>query len=62
MLNDSRIIQRGGKSSMSEPIMALLIGSALAIGSFLLISLLNERYTRREKTISHLLLKRAKKD
>jgi len=47
---------------MSEPIMALLIGSALAIGSFLLISLLNERYTRREKTISHLLLKRAKKD
>jgi len=47
---------------MPEHIAALIMGFALAVVSVLVLSLFNDRYTRRERYISNLLLKRAKKE
>lgn len=47
---------------MPEHVASLIIGLAFAMGSMLLISIFNDRYTKREKYTSDLLLKRAKKE
>ncbi len=47
---------------MPEHVASLIIGLAFAMSSMLLISIFNDRYTKREKNISDLLLKRAKNE
>ncbi len=47
---------------MPEHVAALIIGFGLALACVLIVTFFNDRYTRREKHISNLLLKRAKKE
>ena len=41
---------------------SLIIGILLAASAVWLVSFINERYSKKEKTISNLLLRRAKKE
>jgi hypothetical protein len=52
----------GGIKEMKAMISSLIIGFLLASFSYWLITLFNSSYSQREKKLSNLLLKRAKKD
>ncbi len=45
-----------------EGLTSMIIGILIAFSSVWLVSLINERYSQKEKTLSNLLLRRAKKE